>query len=114
VTTPRIAVNLLFFVNGFVHANLAARFPKVQELFQIDNGTFGFVLLASSLGALLAMPFTGWLIIRNGSRRIAIASVFLYCIFVPLVPLMYVMPGLTGYGLCFLLWALQLACLMYR
>lgn len=96
VTTPRIAVNLLFFVNGFVHANLAARFPKVQELFQIDNGTFGFVLLASSLGALLAMPFTGWLIIRNGSRRIAVASVFLYCIFVPLVPLMYVMPGLTG------------------
>ena len=96
MTPPRIAVNLIFFINGFVHANLAARFPKVQELFQIDDGTFGFVLLATSLGALMAMPFTGWLIIRNGSRKIAIISAFLYCVFVPLVPLTEVMPGISG------------------
>jgi fucose permease len=93
VTPPRIAVKLIFFINGFVHANLAARFPRVQDIFSIDNGTFGFVLLASSVGALLAMPFTGWLIIRNGSRRITILAVFLYCIFIPLVP---IMPGLIG------------------
>jgi len=93
VTTPRIAVKLIFFINGFVHANLAARFPKVQELFSIDNGILGFVLLATSVGALIAMPFTGWLIMRNGSRRITIISVFVYCIVVPLVP---VMPGLAG------------------
>jgi MFS family permease len=89
-----IAVKLIFFINGFVHANLAARFPRVQELFDIDNGTLGFVLLSSSVGALLAMPFTGWLIIRNGSRRITIFSIFLYCIFVPLVPLTPGLPGL--------------------
>lgn len=93
----RVAVKLIFFINGFIHANLAARFPRVQELFQIDNGMLGFVLLSSSMGALLAMPFTGWLIIRNGSRRITIFSVFLYCIFVPLVPLMvnFGIPGLV-------------------
>lgn len=95
MTTPRIAVKLMFFINGFVHANLASRFPAVQELFSIDNGTLGFVLLSSSLGALVAMPFTGWLIIRNGSRRITIFSAFAYCIFIPLVPLMYSM-GLPG------------------
>jgi len=94
VTPARIAVKLLFFINGFVHANLAARFPRVQEIFSIDNGTFGIVLLSSSLGALVAMPFTGWLIIRNGSRRIAITAVFLYCLFVPLVPVMTNMYGL--------------------
>ncbi len=93
MTTPRIAVKLIFFINGFVHANLAARFPKIQELFSIDNGILGFVLLATSVGALIAMPFTGWLIIRNGSRRITIFSVFLYCLFVPLVPLL---PGIAG------------------
>ncbi len=93
MTPPRIAVKLIFFINGFVHANLAARFPKVQELFSIDNGILGFVLLATSVGALIAMPFTGWLIMRNGSRRITIISVFVYCIVVPLVPLM---PGLAG------------------
>jgi MFS family permease len=93
VTPPRIAVKLIFFINGFVHANLASRFPKVQDLFSIDNGILGFVLLATSVGALIAMPFTGWLIMRNGSRRITIISVFVYCIVVPLVPLM---PGLAG------------------
>lgn len=93
MTPPRIAVKLIFFINGFVHANLAARFPRVQEIFSIDNGTLGFVLLSSSLGALLAMPFTGWLIIRNGSRKIGIISVFAYCIFVPLVP---IMPGIVS------------------
>ncbi|HRG10674.1 MAG TPA: MFS transporter [Cyclobacteriaceae bacterium] len=101
MTPPRIAVKLLFFINGFVHANLAARFPKVQELFRVDDGTFGFVLLATSLGALVAMPFTGWLIIRNGSRRITITSVFLYCVFVPLVPLTLALPGITGLLLVF-------------
>ncbi len=93
MTSSRVAVKLIFFINGFVHANLATRFPRIQDLFSIDNGTLGLVLLSSSLGALLAMPFTGWLIIRNGSRRITIVSVFAYCIFVPLVP---IMPGLTG------------------
>ena len=95
ISPSRIAVKLIFFINGFVHANLAARFPRVQELFDIDNGTLGFVLLSSSVGALLAMPFTGWLIIRNGSRRITTFSLFLYCIFVPLVPLMPGLPGLV-------------------
>jgi len=98
LTPARIAVKLLFFINGFVHANLAARFPRVQEIFSVDNGTFGIVLLFTSLGALLAMPFTGWLIIRNGSRRIAIAAIFLYCLFVPLVP---VMTGVYGLALIF-------------
>jgi MFS family permease len=96
ISPSRIAVKLIFFINGFVHANLAARFPRVQELFDIDDGTLGFVLLSSSVGALLAMPFTGWLIIRNGSRRITIFSIFLYCIFVPLVPLMPGLPGLVA------------------
>jgi MFS family permease len=100
VNHPRLAVNLFFFINGFVHANLATRFPRIQELFTIDNGTLGLVLLASSLGAVLAMPFTGWLIIRNGSRKISIISVFSYCIFVPLVP---IMPGLLGLVFIFFL-----------
>jgi MFS family permease len=98
VSYPRLAVKLIFFINGFVHANLAARFPRVQEIFSIDNGAFGFVLLATSAGALLAMPFTGWLIIRNGSRRVTIVAAFLYCVFVPLVP---IVPGLAGLVLVF-------------
>lgn len=98
LSSPRIAVKLIFFINGFVHANLAARFPRIQEIFSIDNGTLGIVLLSSSVGALIAMPFTGWLIIRNGSRRITIAAVFLYCLSVPLMP---VMPDVFGLAFIF-------------
>jgi MFS family permease len=90
---PRVAVNIIFFVNGFLHANLAARFPAVQELFALDNGTLGLLLLSTSVGAVLAMPFTGWLIIRNGSRMVGIVSVFSYCLFFPFIPYM---AGLTG------------------
>ena len=89
---PRTAVNILFFINGFLHANLAARYPHVQEIFSLDNGTLGLLLLATSVGAVIAMPFTGWLIIRNGSRRISIVSIFSYAVFFPLITLM---PGLT-------------------
>lgn len=88
MSPSRIAVKILFFINGFVHANLYSRLPRVQDMFDISDGTIGFVLLAKSLGAVLAMPFTGWFIINYGSKRIAIVAVFLYCIFVPVTPLL--------------------------
>jgi MFS family permease len=90
---PRIAVNIIFFVNGFMHANLAARFPRLQEIFSLDNGVLGLLLLSTSIGAVLAMPFTGWLIMKHGSRSIAIVSVFAYCLFFPFITYM---PGMIG------------------
>lgn len=87
----RVAVKLAFFINGFIYANWVARLPRIQEIYHADNGTIGLVLLASSLGAVGAMPFTGWVIIRNGSRRITLVSVLLYCLVVPFIPHM---PGL--------------------
>ncbi len=91
---PRVAVKIIFFLNGFIHANLYSRLPRVQEIFSIDNGTLGFVLLASSIGAIGAMPFTGWFIIRFGSRRISLFSVFFYCLLVPFVPWVFNLAGL--------------------
>jgi MFS family permease len=86
LSQARLAVNILFFLNGFVHANYFTRLPRIQDQFVIDNGTIGVVLLAQSLGALIAMPFTGWMIIRNGSRRIGLFSAYIYCVLVPLIP----------------------------
>lgn len=96
----RIAVNLAFFINGFIYANWVSRLPRIQELYQADNGTIGLVLLSSSIGAVGAMPFTGWVIIKNGSRKITLAAVVLYCVFVPLIPLM---PGLSVLMLLYLI-----------
>lgn len=83
----RIAVNIAFFVNGFIFANWVSRLPRIQELYQANDQTIGFVLLALSTGAVVAMPFTGWIIIKNGSRRITLLSAILYCLFVPIIPL---------------------------
>lgn len=96
----RLAVKIIFFLNGFVHANYFSRLPRIQEQFSIDNGVVGLVLLASSIGALLAMPFTGWLIIRNGSRRVTLFGIFFYCSMIPFIPLM---PGLWTLVILFFL-----------
>ncbi len=96
MTNARRAVNAIFFINGFLHANLASRYPRMQDFFGLSNGTLGMILLSTSVGAVLAMPFTGWLIIRNGSRLIGIVSVFAYCLFFPLVTLVPGVPGLVA------------------
>jgi MFS family permease len=82
----RLAVKIAFFINGFVFANWVSRLPRIQELYQADNGTIGLVLLSSSIGAVTAMPFTGWTIIKNGSRRITIVAALGYCALVPIIP----------------------------
>lgn len=82
----RIAVKIAFFINGFVFANWVSRLPRIQELYHADNGTIGLVLLSSSIGAVSAMPFTGWAIIKNGSRRITIFAALSYCALVPVIP----------------------------
>jgi MFS family permease len=92
VLLKRIAVKIAFFLNGFIYANWVSRLPRIQELYGADNGTIGIVLLSLSLGAVIAMPFTGWFIIKHGSRRITLFALILYCALVPLIPFM---PGLA-------------------
>jgi MFS family permease len=88
MSSSRIAVKILFFLNGFIHANYYSRLPRIQNHFLINNGELGFVLLSASVGALFAMPFTGWMIIRNGSRRVTIFAAYFYCAMIPFIPLM--------------------------
>lgn len=96
----RIAVKIAFFLNGFIYANWVSRLPRIQEAYDADNGTIGLVLLSMSLGAVAAMPFTGWAIIRNGSRKITLISLIAYCAFVPLIPFM---PSVAGLLVLYLL-----------
>lgn len=96
----RLAVKIIFFLNGFAHANYYSRLPRIQDQFQIDNGTVGMVLLSSSIGAFIAMPFTGWLIMRNGSRKIGLLSVYMYC---GLIPFIALSPNLVSLLLVFFL-----------
>ncbi len=84
----RLAVNIFFGVNGFLFANYISRLPRIQAVYGLDNSGIGLILLAAALGALLAMPFTGWLIVGNGSRRISALAGLLFCLVVPFIGLM--------------------------
>lgn len=84
----RKAVNLIFFFNGFLFISWAARTPLIQELFDLDYDQLGYVLLASSIGSVLAMPLAGVLIQKYGSRIITIVSSFAFYISIPLFPWM--------------------------
>lgn len=97
----RIAVKAAFFINGFVYANWVARLTRIQEIYHADNGDIGLILLAMSLGAVVAMPFTGWVILKNGSRRITLAAVVLYSAivaFIPFIPNIYAL-GILYFGM---------------
>ena len=106
VSPARLAVNIIFFLNGFVHANYFSRLPRIQNLFDINDGVVGLVLLSSAVGALIAMPFTGWLILRNGSRRVTIFSAFFYCSLIPFIPWL---PTTTLWQLLFLFFLLGIS-----
>lgn len=83
----RLAINIFFFTNGFLFANWAARIPRLQEDYGMDNRALGFILLAHSVGAFIAMPVSGWMIAKNGSRRITAISGILFCLFFITIPL---------------------------
>lgn len=62
------AVALFFLGNGIMFASWASRIPDLQVQYDLIYQQIGWALLAQSIGALIAMPITGVLIHRYGSR----------------------------------------------
>jgi MFS family permease len=70
VTAARRAIAALFFINGFAFATWVSRIPAVQKALDLSAGSLGLALAGIGGGSLVAMPLTGWLIARVGSRPI--------------------------------------------
>lgn len=85
--TNRLAVSLFFFINGFLYANWISRLPEVQAFYNVSNSMLGTLLLCSAAGAIIAMPFSGWLTVRFGSKMLTAVMGIVFCLIVPLVPL---------------------------
>lgn len=83
----RVAVSTIFAINGFLYANWVARLPRLQEGYGLGHGQLGLVLLASSVGALVAMPLTGKVIVQAGSHRITRIMLFAFCLLIPFIPI---------------------------
>ncbi|MFN7117829.1 MAG: MFS transporter [Saprospiraceae bacterium] len=85
--TNRIAVSIFFLINGFLYANWISRLPEIQQFYGISNSLLGTLLLCSAAGAIVAMPFSGLLTVRFGSRTLTAAMGITFCLVVPLLPL---------------------------
>jgi MFS family permease len=81
----RAAVIGYFFVNGFLYSNLTSRLPELKDHFGVSNSVLGTLLFTTAIGALVAMPITGWLSVRFGSARMVIGTALLFCCCVPCI-----------------------------
>ena len=80
----RGAVTVIFLLNGLLLGSWAARIPAVKERLDLGEAALGLALGLVALGALVAMPVSGWLSARGGSRRTTRAAFVLCCVALPL------------------------------
>jgi MFS family permease len=71
---------VLFLVHGFVVGSWVSRIPAVQSAVRVDNGILGLVFLSSALGAICAIPVSGTLVSRFGSKSICVGSTVAFCL----------------------------------
>jgi len=71
----RTAVAASFVLNGLVFASLVSRLPDLRERLGLSNGGLGTLLLAISVGSLLALPSTGRVIEGIGAGATVRAGV---------------------------------------
>ncbi len=74
VLTARNAVLATFFLNGFAFATWASRIPSVRHALDLGPGQLGLLLLAASVGAVLALPSSGGSVQRYGARRVVMVA----------------------------------------
>jgi len=81
----RASVAAIFFINGAGTANWLVRIPAVQARLGLSAGALGLALLGVAVGALIAMPRTGHLVARYGSRPVTRvgAAAFAATLFLP-------------------------------
>jgi MFS family permease len=84
MTRARIAVTVVFALNGFLFASIFARLPAIKERADLSAGELGLALLCSMLGLLVSQVATGPLVSRFGSRPLVLAGAIGYA--VALVP----------------------------
>ncbi len=82
----RLAVSIFFAINGFLYTNWASRLPELQLFFQVDDAKLGQYLLVLAIGAIISMPFAGFLTTHIGSRRITQITGVSLGILIPFIP----------------------------
>ena len=74
----RISISLYFYFLGFIFSSWASHIPSIKDKFSLNEAELGAVLFMLPLGALAALPFSGWLVHKFGSKAMSIASALTY------------------------------------
>lgn len=92
----RVAVSVLFCVNGALIGSFLARLPAVKSELELSNAALGAGVAFGPAGALLASSVAGILVARVGSGRLAVASSATYGVLLPLIGLAPIWAAFAG------------------
>lgn len=99
----RLAVSLVFFANGTGFAVWAAELPAIKARLGLTDGELGVALFAFALGAIVVMPFAGYLATRFGAMPTTTAAGLSSAGFLAAAPaapdLMYLVAGACLMGI---------------
>ncbi len=87
LTRVRFATALFFFGMGFCFATWASRIPDLKLSLNLSEADLGTILFALPIGQLIAMPLSGKIVAKYGSRKIAIFGLLSYAFFLTLLGL---------------------------
>jgi MFS family permease len=98
----RIAVGTLFFLQGLCFATWASRIPSIQQQLAISDSFLGVILFALPVGSMLSLIFSGALVTRFGSKKIAVNALLCYSLLLPVIglsnnPVLLIL-SLIGFG----------------
>lgn len=71
------ATFIAFIGSGLALASWAARIPQVRDRLELEPSSLGLVLLAIAVGSVLALPLSGPVVAKFGSRRVVRAMAVL-------------------------------------
>lgn len=74
------AVVTRFLIHGLVVSTWVSRIPAVQGALGLSNARLGLCLLGTAVGSVIAVPITGWLITRFGSKPVTTWSTIGFCL----------------------------------
>jgi MFS family permease len=90
----RAAISAVFLINGLQFSSWAARIPSVKERAGLSDARLGIALAAMAVGTFLALPISGAVMARFGSRAVTGVSVLATCLALPLAGLAQGLPSL--------------------
>jgi len=76
----RITVTLFYFSMGLMFASWASRIPDIKTKLHLNDALFGTILFAMPAAQFLMMTFSGKLVTRFGSRKVALFAIPMYSI----------------------------------